>query len=225
MKNDMIRTAAAAVLAVTVLTGCSTTKKPAMSATTPAETKPAVQNDLPVETQPPTSRFDGVEDAADGAHLTISKTTAKPGEIADVTLSVSGVDKAWSMCGLHIVYPDVLECQMFNEEERLVKVKKGDAVAYASGSIAMLWKDNLTEDMIANKQKSVFFTAVLDQNHGLDGDICTYSFKVPEDAVPGTVYPIDYYYCETDMFSNYDKDPSFDKYAFDHWQGGSITVE
>ena len=225
MKNDMIRTAAAAVLAVTVLTGCSTTKKPAMSATTPAETKPPVQNDLPVETQPPTSRFDGVEDAADGAHLTISKTTAKPGEIADVTLSVSGVDKAWSMCGLHIVYPDVLECQMFNEEERLVKVKKGDAVAYASGSIAMLWKDNLTEDMIANKQKSVFFTAVLDQNHGLDGDICTYCFKVPEDAVPGTVYPIDYYYCETDMFSNYDKDPSFDKYAFDHWQGGSITVE
>ena len=153
-----------------------------MSATTPADTQSKVEADLPVETQPPTSRFEGVEDAADGAHLTISSTTVKPGEIAEVTLSVSGVDKAWNMCGLHIVYPDVLECQMFNEEERLVEVKKGSAVDYASGSIAMLWRDNLTEDMIARKQKSIFFTAVLDQNHGLDGDICTYFLKVPEDA-------------------------------------------
>lgn len=224
MKNDFLKLAAAAVFAAAALSGCSTTRKPAMSATTPADTQSKVEADLPVETQPPTSKYEGVEDAADGAHLTISSTTVKPGEIAEVTLSVSGVDKAWNMCGLHIVYPDVLECQMFNEEERLVEVKKGSAVDYASGSIAMLWRDNLTEDMIAKKQKSIFFTAVLDQNHGLDGDICTYFLKVPEDAEPGTVYNIDYYYCDTDIFANYERDPSFEKYAFDHWQGGTITV-
>ena len=225
MKNDLMRMTAAAVLAAAVLSGCSTTKKPTMSATSPAASDTAVSADLPVEAQPTKGKYDGVEEAADGAHLTISSTTVKPGETAEVTLSVSGVDKAWNMCGLHIVYPDVLECQMFNEEERLVEVRKGSAVDYATGSIAMLWRDNLTEDMIANKQKSIFFTAVLDQNHGLDGDICTYFLKVPEDAAPGTVYNIDYYYCDTDIFSNYERDPAFEKYAFDHWQGGTITVE
>lgn len=226
MKMNDLKLAAAAIFAAAALTACGGSSMTATTSNTASQ--PEAPGAIETETMPaeaPKGRFDDVPDLEDGPHLFISETTAKPGDIAEVTISVENANLKWNMCGLHIVYPDVLECQMFNEEDRLVKVKKGEAVDYATGSVCMLWRDNLTDEMKEKKQKSVFFTAVLDNNNGQDGAIATYFFKVPEDAVSGTVYPIDYYYQDTDIFSNQEKDPAFEKYAFKNWTGGSITVE
>ena len=173
--------------------------------------------------------FGGVEDAESGPLLTISNTTAKAGGIAEVTLSVSNADKQWKMCGLHIIYPDVLKCILENEEEREPEYDTGDALKSAQGSVAREWQNNLPDDLTKSRMGSVFFTALTSENGGSDGDIVTFRFRVPDNAKSGTVYNVDYYYSSNDktkdMFSNEENDPAFEKYAFSHWTGGTITVE
>lgn len=173
--------------------------------------------------------FSGVKDIEDGPLLTISNTTAKAGGIAEVTLSVSNADKKWKMCGIHIVYPDVLKCVLANEADREPEYDTGSALKSAQASVAREWQNNLPDDLIKNKMGSLFFTALCSDNGGKDGDIVTFRFKVPDDAKSGTVYKVDYYYSSNDktkdMFSNESEDPEFEKYAFSHWTGGTITVE
>ena len=48
--------------------------------------------------------------------------------------------------------------------------------------------------------------------------------KVPDDAQPGTVYKLGFYYKDSDMFRNAENDLPFEKYAFEHFQNGSITI-
>ena len=62
------------------------------------------------------------------------------------------------------------------------------------------------------------------------GEIVKFYFKVPEKAKKGTVYPIGIYYMpptdeRSDMFIGTDGDKSREKYAFQNWTGGSITVK
>lgn len=217
--------AAAAVLSAAVLPGCSSNNKSSMSASTDSSSSQVQPDLIDPNTDPTAGRLDGVEAAADGPKLTVSNTTAKAGETASVTISVKDADLKWNACGLHITYPNVLQIEMFDEEARYPRNKKGDAVDYATGTVAMVWKDNLPEELVKNELLSVFFTAIFDGNNGLDGDIVTYFFDIPEDAESGTVYPIDFYFLETDMFTNAEDDVSFEKYAFTNWVGGSITVE
>lgn len=173
--------------------------------------------------------FKDVKDAESGPLLTISSTTVKPGGIAEVTLSVTNADKLWRMCGIHIVYPDVLKCILENEEEREPEYDTGSALKSAQASVAREWQNNLPEDLVKSRMGSVFFTALTSENGGGDGDIVTFRFRVPDSAKSGTVYNVDYYYSSNDktkdMFSNENNDPEFEKYAFSHWTGGTITVE
>ena len=173
--------------------------------------------------------YSGVEDAESGPLLTISNTKAKAGGIAEVTLSVSNADKKWKMCGIHIVYPDVLKCVLANEQDREPDYDTGDALRSAQASVAREWQDNLPDDLSKYHMGSVFFTALCSDNGGGDGDIVTFKFKVPDNAKSGTVYKVDYYYSSSDktkdMFSNETDDPAFEKYAFSHWTGGTVTVE
>jgi hypothetical protein len=173
--------------------------------------------------------FGSVSEAQDGALLKISNTTAKPGGIAKVTLSVSNAEKKWTMCGLHIIYPDLLKCVLEDEENREPEYETGSALKSVQASVAREWQNNLTDDLKNAHMGSVFFTAICNDDSGRDGDIVTFSFRVPADAKPGTVYDFDYYYYSTDrtkdMFSNKAGDEGYDKFAFTHWQGGSVTVE
>ena len=169
-------------------------------------------------------KFHDIPDAESGPVIKMSNTEAKPGEIADVTVSVTGADQKWSMCGIHITYPDVLECQLMDQEELTVKYKLGKATELNSGFVAMDWQKNLPDELVRNKQRSVFFTTLFSENSGQDGDIATFYFKVPTDAQPGTVYPLSYFYMESDLFRNFENDMSFEKYAFEHLENGSITV-
>jgi len=169
-------------------------------------------------------KFKDIPEIDNGPLIKLSKTDAKPGEIAKVTVSVTGADKKWSMCGIHITYPDVLECQIEDEEDLTVEYELGKATQHNSGFVAMDWQRNLADELIRNHQRSVFFTTMFQDNNGQDGDIATFFFKVPDDAQPGTVYDLGYYYMDSDMFRDLDANMSFEKYAFEHLEGGSITV-
>lgn len=172
-------------------------------------------------------KFKDVPDADEGALISISDTTAKAGEIAEVTVSVKGVDLKWNMCGIHLTYPEELSCIYRENDNKNLKFKSGKASEHNSGIIAMEWKkeNNPPEELVKQNLGSLFFTATFDGNEGQDGDIITLYLKIPENAESGTVYPIGFYYMNTDIFSNAESDPSFEKYAFEHIQTGSITVE
>ena len=169
-------------------------------------------------------KYADVPDLESGPVLSLSNTTAKPGEMAEVTVSVSGADQQWNMCGIHFTYPDVLECKIANDEDLEADYEPGAAISANAGFVAMDWQRNLSDELVRNHQRSVFFTTMFINNSGKDGDIATFFFKIPEDAQPGTVYDLGFYYMDSDMFSNSESDPAFEKYAFEHMQGGSITV-
>lgn len=175
------------------------------------------------------AEFENAEDVSEGPLLTLSNTTVKAGGTAEVTISVKNTGNNWTMCGLHIAYPDLLGCVMDNAEEREPKMTLGDAVKGSAGAVARLWSDNLPEKLSSVKKKSVFFTSMFSENNGGDGDLVTFYFNVPADAKSGTVYDFDFYYFNSDqakdMFRIGEENSSAEKYAFTHWQGGSVTVE
>lgn len=171
--------------------------------------------------------FKDVPDADEGALLSVGNTTAKAGEIAEVTVSVKNVDLKWNMCGVHLIYPDVLSCVYPEDDDKILEYEKGEAIKHNFGVIAMEWKkeDSPPEELVRSNLSTMFFTVTFNANDGKDGDIITLYLKVPEDAESGTVYPVDFYYMNGDMFKNFENEPSFEKYAFGHTQAGSITVE
>ncbi|MDE6092997.1 MAG: hypothetical protein K2G14_07875 [Ruminococcus sp.] len=173
------------------------------------------------------NKFKDVPTADSGPVISIDNVTAKAGETAEVTVSVKGADLNWSMCGIHLTYPDVLDCVLLDEETYSVKFEKGTASEYNTGFISLecAWQNNPPEELLRQKLGALFFTVMFNGNEGQDGDIATFYFDVPEDAESGTVYPIGFYYMETDMFRNIEGDQSFEKYAFENWQEGSITIQ
>ena len=170
-------------------------------------------------------KYADVPDIDGGPFIKISDTTASAGEIAEVTVSVQGAANKWNMCGIHITYPDVLECQLKNEEDLTAKYKLGDACELNMGFVAMDWRRNLADELVSKHLRSVFFTTMFKDNDGLDGDIATFFFRVPDNAQPGAVYKIGFYYMESDMFRNFENDMSFEKFAFEHLTEGSITIK
>ncbi len=173
--------------------------------------------------------FADIPDIDEGPLLTISNTTVKPGGTAEVTISVANAAGNWSMCGLHIVYPDILKCVLFDEINREPDYEPGLAIKQSIATVAREWQNNLPEDLQKAHKGSVFFTAVCPSDAGRDGAIATFYFKVPQNAQPGTVYNFDYYYSSNsatkDIFTNEASDPMLEKYAFSHWTGGTVTVE
>lgn len=207
------------------LTACGDKKN--NSSTSEGESQRTFPNEVvtaqPKETQSATE----VVAAEDGPRVYIGNTTAKAGEYAEVTLYVENAEKNWSFCGLHITYPDVLEPKMFEfgDEENLVDYSRGEASKYSSGATAMLWTENVPEEITSKNLDCFFFAEMFSDDYGLDGDIATFQLKIPEDAESGTVYPIGFYYMDTDTFQNMEGDLSLQKYTFENLKEGSITVE
>lgn len=170
------------------------------------------------------NKYANVEGKSDGPVLKVSDVTAAAGETAAVTLSVSGSD-GWCMCGIHLTYPKELECVMRHPETREAEFMLGDASQAAQASLAKTWLDNFPRELEENGLASVFFTEIFNGDDGENGDIVTFKFKIPADAKSGTVYPVGMYFLDTDMFQNSSKDVSMEKYAFEHFQSGSITVK
>ena len=93
--------------------------------------------------------------------------------------------------------------------------------------IAMEWKkeNDPPEELVKQHLGTAFFTTMFSGNSGQDGEIIKLYLEIPADAESGTVYPLDFYYMSSDMFRNIESDMSLEKYAFEHTQAGSITVE
>lgn len=219
----IFRKITSALLAVGVLislTACAKgTDNSSVSTSEPMRTFPAEV----VTAQPK----EEIVPAEDGPRVYISDTTAKAGEYAEITLYVENAEQNWSFCGLHITYPDVLEPKMLEigDDDSLVYYKKGEASEYASGASAMIWRNNMPEELTSNHLGCFFFAEMFADNYGLDGAIATFQLKIPEDAESGTVYPIGFYYLNTDAFQNMSGDLSLEKYTFNNLREGSITVE
>lgn len=222
MKLIRIMAAAAALTAAVSMVSCSDGQGELSSSTgNPIITYvPYTEpiTDAPEPTEP-------VVAAEDGPRLSIKDVEVAPGEIAEVTVMIENAEMKWNMCGFHITYPNVLKPEMFNAEERLVKKSMGDASEYNVGSTAMEWQDNLAEELVANNLGSLFFTEIFGEDHGLDGEVVTFYLKVPDDAVSGTEYPVDFFYLDGDIFTNSAKDEAMEKYVFENWKGGKITVK
>ena len=52
----------------------------------------------------------------------------------------------------------------------------------------------------------------------------TFNFIIPQDAEVGTVYDLNFFYMDNDMFTNAAKEEEMQKYAVQNWINGSITV-
>ena len=116
----------------------------------------------------------------------------------------------------HDVYDETLK--------KVLNTNVGKAIAGNSGFVAMDWRKNLDDELVSAHRQSFFFTTMFTEPHGGDGDIATFFLKVPDDAQPGTVYNIGFYYKDSDMFRDLEGDLAFEKYAFTHMTGGTITV-
>ncbi len=162
-----------------------------------------------------------------GPLLKLSSANVRPGETAEITLSVAKTG-GWNMCGLHIVYPDALEVPIASEG-KYIKYKDGDVLWNAQGRVAQHCTKDMAEKLGGPGSDAIFFTTYFDGDSGEDGDIATFYFNVPADAAPGTVYPLEFKFhssdAVSDMFIQTGNDPAYMDYAISNWQGGTITVE
>lgn len=166
-----------------------------------------------------------IEAAEDGPRLYIKDASASPGEEVEITMAVENSEKKWTSCGIHVTYPDFLECVMLDADEGFIEYELKEASQRNTGSVGMLWKDGLPEQLASKNLGCVFFTEVFGGNNfGGEGDIVTFKFKVPEDAQPGT-YPLGFYYRDTDTFIDAAQDQSMQKYVFENWREGTLTIE
>ncbi|MCQ2468180.1 MAG: hypothetical protein MJ100_00035 [Ruminococcus sp.] len=220
MKHNIL-SSVSVVLALTMLTACG---KKTDSSSTPEHknSNPALVNFDEFEEQ-----TKDVKIADNGPLLSLSNTTVKPGEIAEVTLSVQNAEAQWSMCGIHITYPEFLKPEMDDPspEVRDVTFNIGDAVKKNSGALCKEWQSGLPDVLTQKKLGCLFFTCMFNGNEGGDGEMVKVYLKVPEDAQPGAVYQLGSYYMSTDLFCNMQNTLSFQKYAFANFEGGTITVE
>lgn len=207
------------VMLMSAAVGCSKKEnKKALSATSTAESSDvdssAVESGLASENEKTESR----------PVLEIENVTAKAGERVDVKVVLSGVPDGWSFCGIHFSYPDVLK-PTISERTGNVECVRGDAVADMTDFLAVNWVDNKPPELIEKNLNSIFFCTMASGDYGTDGHITTFEFEIPADAQSGTVYDLEFFFREGDMFTNMAQDTVMQDQAFANWKHGSITVE
>lgn len=219
LKNRIIAMLAVMVMLMSAAVGCSKKEnKKALSATSTAESSDvdssAVESGLASEN----------EKTESGPVLEIENVTAKAGERVDVKVMLSGVPDGWSFCGIHFSYPDVLK-PTISERTGNVECVRGDAVADMTDFLAVNWVDNKPPELIEENLNSIFFCTMASGDYGTDGHITTFEFEIPADAQSGTVYDLEFFFREGDMFTNMAQDTVMQDQAFANWKHGSITVE
>ena len=219
LKNRIIAMLTVTVMLMSAAVGCSKKEnKKALSATSTAESSDvdssAVESGLASEN----------EKTESGPVLEIENVTAKAGERVDVKVMLSGVPDGWSFCGIHFSYPDVLK-PTISERTGNVECVRGDAVADMTDFLAVNWVDNKPPELIEKNLNSIFFCTMASGDYGTDGHITTFEFEIPADAQSGTVYDLEFFFREGDMFTNMAQDTVMQDQAFANWKHGSITVE
>lgn len=211
-KPGIIPFAVALMLTAASVTGCS--GKVSTSASESSEIKKATA---------PTDEYEGVPDLEEGPFLTIKDTEAAAGEIAAVTVSVKSDDKSWSICALHLSYPEELEC--VKNDSGNVKMTLGEAYSNADIHLASEWQGEVPKEETEKGNRIVFFNISFIEDNGGSGDIATLYFRLPDDAKSGDVYEIDFFDDDTNVFTDSEYNKAIEKYALSHCSGGKITVK
>ena len=162
--------------------------------------------------------------------MSVGSYTASAGDNVDVTVSLSNLDGKWSMCGIYLTYDNRLECITSADDPSVPKMKRGDAASEMMSAAANIWLtqedgSNNPEDSIGKGRGAVFFATMGDGDCGKDGDLVTFTFKVPDDAEKGTVYDFGFFHNEYDMFTNAANDKSLYDTIRENWQEGTLTVQ
>lgn len=127
------------------------------------------------------------------------------GTTQNVTLSLKGADKKWASASISVYYDKRL--QLVKDVSGVPSFSKGAASQFLS---AMLVKEDNDSEVLGNDWGGLTVTGTSTSNNGLDGDVVTIEFKVPENAMPGDVFPFDIAYKSTpnghSMFTNTDND-------------------
>lgn len=210
MKSRIFAALSAAVLILSCMTACGDKKESAPSGTSASSGASVSENK---------------NEKKDGPVLSIDHVEAKAGETVEVSVSLSGADGKWGMCGVHLTYDNRLECIATADDPMIPDYKKGEAVSDMIAFVTMIWLENLDQELIDANDGCIFFTTMGENDCGKDGTIATYNFKVPDDAQAGDVYELGFYYREGDMFVNSANDnPELQEQTFSNWEFGSITI-
>ncbi|MBE6860432.1 MAG: hypothetical protein E7499_03945 [Ruminococcus sp.] len=156
--------------------------------------------------------------------LEIGNVTGKAGEKVAVDVTLSGAKWNWSFCGIHFSYPDVLK-PTIDADTGNIDCVEGEAVADMSDFLAVNWFEDRIPELADNNLNSIFFCTMATDDVGNDGLVATFEFEIPADAQSGTVYDLEFFFREGDMFINREQDTAMQEYAFANWKHGSITVE
>ncbi len=120
--------------------------------------------------------------------VSVTKTKAQPGEVVTVEIAVGGenVDSNYSTTGFHVYWDDALTVQ---PQKNGKYAKAGEAL------------EDINVEQKDNGASGVFLASMGSEDLGYEGVMWTINLKVPDDAVAGTVYPIDICY-QTDSSKN-----------------------
>lgn len=219
MKSRIFAAFSAAILILSCMTACSG-KKESTSESTADSSSPSSSSSEATESVSETE-----PEVKEGPVFSIENVEAKAGETVEVSVSLSGAEGKWAMCGVHMTYDNRLECIAIPEDPMTPECVKGEAVLDMMAFVTMIWTDNLDQELVDAGKGCLFFTTMGNGDCGKDGIIATYKFKVPDDAQAGEVYELGFYYREGDMFVNAANDnPELQEQAFSNWESGSVTV-
>ena len=178
-----------------------------------------------------TSESDNIafgDPAETGPLLMLTGGSAEPGGIAELKLSVANTT-GWTFCGLHMIYPKELDCVLEDPDDPKCNdavYDEGEAIhASDIGIYSRRCADGFSKEVDSSRFNGIFFTTVCSNDTATDGTIAVFKLKIPDDAVPGTKYNVDFYFADTDAFTKADDgDGSYQAKAFENAKGTVITV-
>ncbi len=163
------------------------------------------------------------------------KYTALAGETVHISYEISGGSE-WSTSGVH-----------FNYDARLIPDGEGDGIIYYSDGDAVnemimlnvysRTGEDINNNIVTNnpdvpdispyvsrQQNCIFVTTFSCTNSGKDGTVIEINMTVPEDAQAGDEYKCNFWFLDTDQFTDCEQDLSMQEYAFSNYQDCSIVV-
>lgn len=160
---------------------------------------------------------------------------AVAGETVRISYEISGKSE-WSTFGIH-----------FNYDARLIPDGEDDGSVYYSSGDAVsdmfmfnvysrtgedinnhIVKDNPhvpdISPYVSRQQNCIFVTAFSDKDTGKDGTVIEINMTVPDDAQAGDEYKINFWFLDTDQFTDCENNLSMQEHAFKTSQDCSIVV-
>ncbi|MDD7185489.1 MAG: dockerin type I repeat-containing protein [Oscillospiraceae bacterium] len=163
------------------------------------------------------------------------KYKAVAGETVCVTYEISGGSE-WSTSGIHFNYDSRLTPEG-SEGDGSIYYFNGEAVESLMLNVFSRTGEDINNNIVKNnpdvpdispyvsrQQNCVFVTTFSDKNIGKDGVVIGINMIVPDDAQVGDEYKCNFWFLDTDQFTDCEQDSSMQKYAFSNYQDCSIVV-